>query len=388
MTQPTSDQAAAELAALYILAEQRLLGEATRILRRAAPTLEGAQAALVALRRLVRGILGELGARSAPLVVAMVAAGVGEGRRDAQTAVARLAEVVAAAGGKMPPPPSTTPGSMLGLPDDPFDLSMPHGERAAQAIRDDLISSLDDVRFRLTRWPDDIYKAIVPHGAIDQVIGSNEFTPAQAQAAAWRVFTSQGVRGFTDKSGRDWSMSAYTEMAVRTAAARAYNASHLATMQAVGIHLFSVPNTGHPCPLCFPWQHRVLADEPMPDVAYDATIAEATAAGLFHPNCRHTLIPYLPGYTILPTPELWSAEMAEKYAQTQRQRALELAVRKAKRRLEYALDAESRAEALADVRRAQKRVRDFVAASGLARQSRREQVNLSDAYIKLPTPVR
>ena len=67
---------------------------------------------------------------------------------------------------------------------DFFDLSMPHGERAAQAIRDDIVSELEDVRFRLTRLPDDVYKFIAPHGAIYQAL-ENGVTPAQAQAMAW-----------------------------------------------------------------------------------------------------------------------------------------------------------------------------------------------------------
>ena len=388
---PTSDQLAAELVALHVLAEQRLLAGSASILRRAAPTLEGRLGALTALRRLVYRILAVLEQRSYALVVAMVDAAQREGSDDASEivgkALERIREVDTTRG--TPPPP---PGSGVRLPspdDDPFDLSMAHGDRAAQAIRDDLVSSLQDVRFRLTRLPDDIYKAIAPHGAMYQVL-DNDVTPAQAQAMAWRVFVSQGVRGFTDRSGREWTLSAYTEMAIRTASTRAYNTSHLATMRAIGVEYFSVPNTGHPCPLCFPWQFKILTDGPLADPAIhvDATIAEAVAAGLFHPNCRHTLLPVFPGYTVLPDPEQWTDEHALAYANTQKQRRYELAVRKAKRRFEYALDAERRGEALADIRRAQRRLREFVRVTGFLRDTRREQVDLSDAYIKLPAPIR
>lgn len=387
--QPSSETLANTLISLYVLAEQQLLSGMAGILRRLNLTTDWVLA-LVRMRTLGRGVLGALVSQSNPLVEALVTAAITEGRRDADASVSRALERIAGmgAGGGRGGPPRLPIGSSA---DDFFDLSLPHGMRAAQAIRDDIMSELQDVRFRITRLPDDVYKMIAPHGAIYQAL-ENGVTPAQAQAMAWRVFTSSGVTGFTDVSGRDWSLSAYVEMAVRTAANRAYNASHLARMHALGIHYFSVPDTGHPCPLCFPWQHRVLTDGFVddPQVHVDATIAEAVAAGLFHPNCRHTLIPVIPGITVLPEPQVWTPEMEAGYRATQKQRRLELAVRKAKREADYAIDPLVQREALADVRRAQARVREFIRANefGLLRQSRREQLNLTDHKIKLPTPIR
>ena len=145
----------------------------------------------------------------------------------------------------------------------------------------------------------------------------------------------------------------------------------------------------HACPLCFPWQGKVLTDGPVADPAIpvDATIAEAVAAGLFHPNCEHTLIPVIPGVTVLPDPGEWTDERAQEYALSQKQRRLELAIRKAKRRLEYALTPDTRADARAEVRAAQAKMREFVRLTGYARHSRREQLDLTDAYTKLPTPI-
>lgn len=384
MAQESADHLAAELVALYVIAEQELLAGITAILRRTAATLEGRQGMLPKVRVLVRRVLARLDAKTNPLVTAMVAAAAAEGHRAAEVDVGKtVARMGAADGGSGSLPPGRDLASGGGF----FDLSMPHGERAAQAIRDDVVSSLEDVRRRITRLPDDIYKAIAPHGAIYQVI-DNQVTPAQAQAMAWRVFASQGVTGFTDKSGRDWSMSAYTEMAVRTASARAFNQSHLDRMQALGVQYFTIPDTGHPCPLCFPWQGKVLTAEPVvdPAVHVDGTIAEAVAAGLFHPNCRHPLLAYFPGVTVLPESRDWTAEDQRLYDLTQKQRRLELEVRKAKRQLEYAASPEAAADARVKVRRAQANVREFIRLTGFARQSRREQVDLSDPRIKLTVP--
>jgi len=398
--QPDSAKYAATLVALYALAERQLLAGITRILQRTPATLEGLQAAMPQIRRLARQVSARLIYSSNPLAAKMITAAVDEGAKDALEAVGKALERVPAAhrpiipgadiaptGGGTPPPPI---GKALDASeDDFFDFSMPHGERSANAIRADIESELADVRFRITRLPDDVYKFIAPHGGIYQAL-ANGVTPAQAQAMAWRVFTASGVTGFTDKSGRDWALSSYVEMAVRTAATRAYNASHLARMHAMGVHYFSVPDDGHPCPLCFPWQHRVLTDGVIanPVMHVDGTIAQATAAGLFHPNCKHVLIPVFAGVTVLGEPQTWTPEMNDAYQLTQKQRRLELEVRKAKRALEYAIDPEARKAALADVRKAQKRVREFVAATGLNRQSRREQIDLTDPRIKLPTPIR
>jgi len=380
--QPQSDALAAQVAAAYILAEQNILAGSTSILRRTASTAEGRLQALALLKRLVARILPGLAGydRVAQL---MVAASAREGAHTAQDQVSKAlahANAAGSGGGVLPPF-----GTSLAREPEPFDLSMPHGERAAQAIADDLVSGLQDVRFRLTRLPDDVYKAIAPHGGIRQVL-DNDVTPSQAQAMAWRVFTSNGITGFTDRAGRNWSMSAYTEMAVRTSSARAFNDSHLQVMRAVGVRYFTVPADGHSCPLCFPWQHAVLTDglNPDPDVHADGTIVGATATGLFHPNCRHTLTPYFPGVTKLPPREPWTDERDQAYRNTQRQRALEREIRTAKAQLEYATDADSKALATQDIRSAQRRLRAFLAETGLARQTRREQLNLANDHTKLP----
>ncbi|MGH3703024.1 MAG: phage minor capsid protein [Agromyces sp.] len=391
----TASDYAATLVALYVLAERDLLVGFTSILRRSELTPGGAYTALPKLHRLIRRILDRL-ARGDRLAGAMVSAAVSEGAREARRQVGDLRAQLRAAprpdsrgGSSRGPGDGRPPGRGLALPDDSFfDLSMPHGERAAQAVRDDITSELADVRRRITRLPDDIYKMIAPHGAIYQAL-ENGVTPAQAQAMAWRVFVSQGITGFTDRGGRDWSLSAYVEMAVRTASTRAFNASHLARMLAIGVEYFTVPHSVHPCPKCFPWQGRVITATEIenPVIPVAGTIEQATAAGLFHPNCAHVLIPVYPGITTL-EPGVWTPELEREYVLSQRQRAIERDIRKAKRQLEHALTPETRQDALLRVRRQQARMRAFINDTGFARQSRREQTDLTDPRIKLPEPIR
>jgi hypothetical protein len=254
----------AYLIGLYVGAEAFLTGQVTRFLKRMQPTPVGAAIVRQQIRQAAYNIVGQLEQRTQPLVGQMVATAVRDGWNSGGAGAGGGSH-----GGFLPP--DSNPGF------DPYEL---HGVRAARAIRDDLNSELQDVRFRLTRLDDDLYKIINPAGAAGQVI-PNGYTPQQAQAKAWREFVARGITGFTDKSGRDWSLSSYVEMAVRTASSRAYNASRLQLLQYQGINLCICDDTGHPCPLCFPWQGVVLAITPD---GVHPTVAEATAAGLFHPN--------------------------------------------------------------------------------------------------------
>jgi hypothetical protein len=397
-------EAVAALIALHIAAESTLIDEITAILRKAL-----GWAAMPRIRRTVQQVVARLAAETPPLVAAITAAETTSGSvtadrtvlaslgamTDAQrdqtlTADVRLAirqhRALPASGGAQPPavPPGT---DVVPAGEQPpaFDFSVPTGVRGEAAIRRDLVDQLDDVRKRITRLPNDIYKVLAPQSARVLTLDVG-LTTEQAQAIAWRDFMANGITGFVDKRGRNWSLSAYVEMAVRTASARAFNDANLERQRAIGVQLHTVSDDGSPCPLCLPWQNAVLSDGPVEDatVHVDGTIDEATAAGLFHPNCRHTLLAVFPGITILPPRETWTKARADRYAAVQKQRRLELEVRKAKRRQENALDPERAQEAKQAVRRAQQRLRDHVnSRDDLARDSRREQPHLRNATTKL-----
>jgi hypothetical protein len=187
-------------------------------------------------------------------------------------------------------------------------------------------------------------------------------------------------------------MATYSEMAVRTATQRAYNAAHQQRMLALGIQYFTVPHDGHPCPLCRPWEGAVLStsrtgtvvarrrrqDRPVA-FTVKATVAEATAAGLFHPNCRHTLQAYLPGVTKTTPAGAWSKTDQDRYDATAAAAlpraagpAGEAGAGHGRRRRRRARATAARARQ----RRYQARIRDHVDQHGLVRRPRREQLNL------------
>lgn len=366
--QPQSGrQAEAALIALYLWAESALLGGVASVARGFLTGGLSADTVRARIHRMVIEVVNRLSQETPALTGALV-------RSSAIEAVGPPRGGAGGRGGGSHGgflPPETNPGF------DPYQL---HGIRAANAIRDDIDSELADVRYRLTRLDDDLYKVIAPAAAAGDVLPIGR-TSQQAQAKAWREFMRRGITGFTDKSGRDWALSSYVEMAVRTASQRAYNASRLQVVQYLGGNLVFVDDDGHPCPLCFPWQHRVLCI--VPDGIHPS-VADATEAGLFHPNCRHHIAQYVEGRTHLPASREWTDEMQAAYNATQRQRALEREIRLAKRELEYARTPEARQAARKDVRDAQAKIRQFLAQHpdlGLLRQSRREQLDLANDHL-------
>lgn len=246
-----------------------------------------------------------------------------------------------------------------------------HAERAARAIREDLEGKLNGLQFRIARFANDVYQAVVADASLDQVMGR---TPAEAQHAAYDRLVKAGITGFTDSKGRNWELTAYVEMAVRTAVERAYNVAQLDRLRAVWFTYFVVSDDGHPCPLCQPWQGVVLTDG-VPDEYAHHTIAEATSAGLFHPRCRHVLDGWQPGTPVTP-PHEWGPDDQRRYDESQQHRALERRIRAAKREVAAAFTPQMETAAKQRLRAAQASMRDFINQTGRIRRSNREQLHL------------
>src|SRR5206468_9881703 len=115
---------------------------------------------------------------------------------------------------------------------------------------------------------------------------------------------------------------------------------------------------GHPCPLCWPWQNRVISDQPDPRPWIKGTVADARAAGLFHSQCRHVLLPYFEDVTFLAQPKPWGPEQQAAYDATQRLRALERRVRSQMAVMNHATDPALRARAKANVTRTRAAIRE------------------------------
>jgi hypothetical protein len=254
-------------------------------------------------------------------------------------------------------------------------------DRLAAALIDDT----RPVYVRMLRQSMDVYRTVVAQAAAAPALGAQ--TRRQAAQTAFDRFADRGVTGFVDKAGRSWDMRSYVEMASRSVLGRAAVEAHTDRLGAAGVDLVLVSQAPEECPLCRPWERKILArtgapgkreitvehateDGEMVTVEVAGSLPEARAAGLFHCNCRHNTSAYLPGVSKIPEPQ----ESRGTYEQSQQQRYLERQVRRWKRRAAAGLDDDAKKKANASVRAYQKRIRELTAETGLPRKSRREQL--------------
>lgn len=278
------------------------------------------------------------------------------------------------------------------------DLMLPEGLRAAAlrdlpgaAMADRLAAAAaaeqDPVYLRILRAITDAYRQVVARVSGGTLLGVT--TRRQAAQRALDQFAARGVTGFVDRAGRSWDMASYAEMAVRSATGRAAVQGHVDRLEAMGKSLVIVSDAPLECPLCAPWEGEVLSLGEgfgshtllLPDARQDSvtctvhvagSLAEARAAGLFHPNCRHSVSVYLPGVTTRPQAPLHPAGAT--YEDTQQQRYYERQIRMWKRRQAAAFDDDARRRAGARVRDYQARIRQLTAEKQLPRKSAREQI--------------
>lgn len=266
------------------------------------------------------------------------------------------------------------------LPDD-TDTTIPGGARVlAQA--DDLTTRVMAAMQQVPRLLEATYREAVQAGAAEVTAG--KATRLQASQQVLDRLGSRGITGFRDVAGRNWSLTSYTEMAVRTETGRVAIDGHAAALVDAGQDLVKVSDSPRECPTCAPWEGKVLSltgatvgglmpsatGGPAVRVDVAGTLAQARARGLFHPNCTHSHSLYLPGATSTKP----AKADPDGYAAKQRQRAMERKVREWKRREALALDDAAKAQARAKVRDWQSALREHVDANDLKRLTRREQI--------------
>lgn len=266
--------------------------------------------------------------------------------------------------------------------------SMP-GAEAVQRLIWSLVSTLLGTHVRILRWETDVYREVVASTVATGVLQGTETRIRTAQRTLDR-FLSRGVTGFTDKANRNWELASYVEMATRTGAAQAAVQGHLDRLADRGIDLVMVSNAPQECKLCRPWEGRILhrtiggkrlanaehatLDRSTVHFHIAGSVAEAVAAGLMHPNCRHSLSAFIPGVS-KPASVTTSADPKGDEAR-QKLRDLERKVRRSKLRAAGALTPEARKHHEAKARGYQAQIREHIrtAPTKLFRHPEREQL--------------
>lgn len=256
------------------------------------------------------------------------------------------------------------------------------GSYAVAAVELDLRDSLRALNARILRAPVDAYQAMT-----SKHVGSLFTGMTTSQALHRRIldeYIADGVTGFVDKSNRRWTIGAYSEMATRSAAARAWNDQAVASMQSAGIDTLTPVIGNSACSSCGQWAGKILVREGATGprtvlhaitaepttIVVDATLDQWRASKAGHPNCRCVMVPGLPGG---PDPTKYSTWDKQKEQDREKLRALERDVRQAKR------DGDPD-----EIGEAQAALREHVRKTGITRREYREQLPFADGGDKNP----
>lgn len=257
------------------------------------------------------------------------------------------------------------------------------GIDAMMGLAQELTQRMSSNHLHVLRWQADAYREVMAQPAFDVLAGTK--TRLRAAQVAWEHLLSKGIVGFTDRSGRNWDLASYTEMATRTTVAHAAVEAALDRFRQNGVGLVIVSNAPQECQRCRPFEGKVLAingpagtrqvEHGLQDgvtVTVDVvdTVAGAVAKGLMHPNCRHSLAAYIPGVTRVPT----HTQDPQGDKDRQRLRELERRLRKAKLREAALVDPAARQAAATRVRAIQAQIREHVKTTTAKRQPQREQI--------------
>lgn len=335
-------RAAKETVELYARAADQILATVARRLARGITEPGWSAQKLIetaALRNEAQAVLDQLLADTPDAVQAGMVTAYEQGARDAAKDLADLT----------PPVPRLT------------------NERAVRALVQEATSALQGTHMRILRSTLDVYRSAVWEAGTSSVV-TGVRTRRQAAQQVLDRFANQGVTGFVDRAGRSWELTSYAEMAVRTSAGRAQVSGTLDRFTAAGRDLVIVSDAPGECEVCRDWEGRVLSISG--GTPGYPTVAAATAGGLFHASCRHSLGLWVPGVSR----EMGRTADPEGDAARQEQRRLERGVRQWRRREVVALDDDARRKAQAKAKEWRARLDQHVKATGGKRQRAREQV--------------
>lgn len=225
------------------------------------------------------------------------------------------------------------------------------------------------------RLTDDVYRQTV--NRVQLAMGTGSMTLQQAIDIAVKDFLDNGVNCIVYKDGRRVNIADYIRMALRTTATRATLQGKSAKYKALGYDTVQVSSYGMCSKTCEPWQGRIYIEDTFS--MWDGEVREqggilwgksnycgkwfpllssAIEKGLFHPNCRHSISLWRDGD---PLPEsVDNSDSERRYKLEQQQRALEREIRKAKRKVNGFTDPENIKKAKAELRQAQKDLKDFI----------------------------
>lgn len=152
------------------------------------------------------------------------------------------------------------------------------------------------------RYANDKYRQIIFQSQV--AASSGALTYEKAVDMATSDFLRKGINCITYSNGAIHNIASYADMAVRTASKRAYLMGEGQKRQEWGISTVILNKRFNACPLCMPFEGKVLIDDvwsggSSKDGNYPL-MSSAMAAGLYHPNCKDKHSTYFEGISSKP----------------------------------------------------------------------------------------
>ncbi|UTI41112.1 phage minor capsid protein [Niallia sp. RD1] len=202
-------------------------------------------------------------------------------------------------------------------------------------------------------------------------------TSQQALTRFAGQFAEEGVPAYVSyKNNRQYSIEAYTQMVVRTVTNQVTAEMQMTRAESYGVDLIEISSHGGARPKCAPYQGRIYSKSgtskkypPLSKTSY------GEVDGLAGINCGHRFYPYWEGKSRQTNKPLPKKENDRIYKESQKQRALERAIRHAKRERDFLKNANLPYEdAQRKVSNAQARMREFIDSTDRTRRYDRERV--------------
>jgi hypothetical protein len=246
----------------------------------------------------------------------------------------------------------------------------------------------------MLRYTNDQYRQIIYEAQVYYNMGAGSLN--QAIDMASQDFLSKGINSIQYKNGAMVNISSYVEMCLRTSNKRANLEGEVAKREDWGIHTVLVPNRAVGCPYCVKFQGKVFID----DVYGLGTATESKSSGypllstavkqgLFHVNCKDTIVTFFEGITEEPEPptEEQQESKIKRYNLQQQQRYNERQIRKYKRLELGSVDSENTEKYKNKVREWQAKQRTLIDdhSSVLKRDYNREKIRTTANVEKMVT---
>ena len=212
-------------------------------------------------------------------------------------------------------------------------------EKKLAALQETVKKDIRKAQHGVLRKMDDVYRQVIYKAEINMAAGAK--TLNQAIDMATKEFLEKGINVIEYSDGRRVTISAYAEMALRTASQRATFLGEGKKRDEWGVYTVLMSAHDNCSPMCLPYQGTVMIDDVYTSLTKEKAqeLSKETGHGLlseamknyaFHPNCRHTLATFFPGISSIPK-QVEDEKAVARYDAEQKQRYMERQIRKYKR---------------------------------------------------------